>query len=141
MEFLRTNEMKCPFRTYEDIVWHHQCAVLANEVHCVDKPMVNYRMHKGSILGQKSAMHLKLVDVMDACEEFMQATPQAADLRRASHCHQYNLMANSLLNSPRVPDELKPKFAAEILSRPRLLEFGMDDRELEMLDRLNALVN
>ncbi len=141
MAFLRSNNMKCPYRTYEDIVWHHQCAVLANEIHCVNEPMVNYRMHKGSILGQKSAMHLKLIEVMDACEEFMQTNPQAADLRRASHCYQYNLMANSLLNSPRVPEDLKPKFASEILKRRRLLDFGMDDRELEMLERLRALLS
>lgn len=139
--FIREHGMRYIFRVYEDLLWHYQCAVLSDEFLCVDLPMINYRIHGSSFLSRTTEEHFTMLDVIDACEEFMRNTPQAIDLREASNRYQFNLSANAVLNTPRIAQELKPKFAKEILQRPHLFEFEMDDRETDMLERVHALAD
>jgi hypothetical protein len=137
--FLREHAITTHFKIYEDIYWLHQCGVFAKEIRAVDKEMITYRIHAGSVLRSQSEAHLVLLDVMDSCEKFMSSTPAAAGLRKASHRYQFDIMANMVLNSPRLPDPLKPGFAAQILERSYLLDFEMEDFEIEFLERLRAL--
>jgi glycosyltransferase involved in cell wall biosynthesis len=139
MGFLREHAITTHFKIYEDIFWLHQCGVFAKEIRGVDKQMITYRIHSGSVLRSQSKEHLVLLDVMDACEEFMSSTPAAAGLRKASHRYQFDLMANMVLNSPRLPDPLRPGFAAQILGRSYLFDFQMEEFEIEFLERLRAL--
>ena len=133
-EFMRENGIGCHFETYEDIPWHHQAVVRAREVVCIDAPIVNYRQHQHSILKTPWEGHFVLFDVVDDCDRFMTQDDRSDPvLHRASRLFLFNLMAFSLLHSPRVPEDLKPAFANKILEREHMFDFEMNEWEAGML--------
>ncbi len=139
MGFLREHAITSHFKIYEDIFWLHQCGVFAKEIRGVGKPMVTYRIHDKSVLRQKGEVHFAVFEVIDACEQFMITTSQATGLRQASHRYQFDIIANIALNTERIPEPLKPVFAAQILERSYLLDFEMEDFEVGFLEQLRAM--
>lgn len=136
VSFLQENNFHCAFPTFEDIVWHHQIAVQARDIICIDKPLVTYRLHSNSALGSCSAEHMCLMDVVDASARIMEHSNPDPLLLAGSHRYCFHMMCNTLLNSPRIPEELKQEFARKALDRCARMPFDMDEREQEMLAKV-----
>jgi len=134
-EFLSENSILSEGKYYEDTLWTLRCLAHASTIRCVPKTLIYYRFHGASLLHQCSKVHFALFDISDQCEGFLSAAPELPDsFTAASRRFRYNISSNALLNTDRIPPDLKPQYAKNILERGELLTFGMDDREAEILN-------
>lgn len=139
--FLSDNQIRSIGRLYEDTLWTLQCITQADDIYCISDRLINYRMHAGSFLHQCTDRHFSFFEISDKCEEFLSFRNDISPgLVTASRRFRFNLAANALLNTGRIPDRSKSRYAREILRIKGVREMPLDAAETELMARIEALV-
>ena len=140
--FLQNQNLRSTGLLYEDIVWTLKCIALADSMSCIQNTLINYRMHAGSFLHLCSDTHFCIFDVSDECEDFLSEHPGiSTSIKQASRRFRFNISTNALLNTNRLPETSKPRYAKEILARGELTAFDLDVREQEVLEAVKAVAS
>lgn len=113
-EFLQRTRLTFPVGKYEDIAWNYLALMYAGTIVTSPKVIVLYRQRDGSILRSKNDTHFDIFDRWDELFAALRADPvlwktyaDSLKLRRFR-----SLM--HILDSRRLPDASKPRFAERI---------------------------
>lgn len=138
--FLVEKDLRSDGLHYEDTLWTLKCVALAESIRCTPKTLINYRMHLNSYLHQCSDSHFSFFEISEKCETFLAKQPNIPQaLVAASRRFRFNLCVNAVLNTGRIPESSKPRYARRILDQEELTTFTLDARERDLLARVKAM--